>query len=126
LGPKAAAESSEENEGESGFHNGVNVHRRKRAENGQEEEEENKGESLAEDDDEFDHDNFMEKMLNDMHNQQDDDETTAKELEDQIQKEAEAARAVEEKKAEFADNNFWKADVGEQYDIDDLMKDMAE
>ena len=44
---------------------------------------------------------------------------------DQIKKEEEeAAKEEEKKKSEFADNNFWKSGVGEQYDIDDLMKDM--
>lgn len=61
-----------------------------------------------------------------MHAQQEEDEATAKELADQIKREEEeAAKAEEKKKAEFSDNNFWKPpDSG--YDIDDLMKDMAD
>jgi len=115
-------DSSEDDEDESG--KGVNVHRRKRG--GNQDEEENKGgDSLADDDDDFDHDNFMEKMLSDMHVQQEDDEARARELEDQIKREeADAARKADEKKAKFTDNNFWRTNPEEQFDIDDLMQDM--
>lgn len=90
LGPnRNQGESSEEEEHESGK---VNVHRRKRTAN--QDEDDNKGESLAEeDDDDFAHDRFMEKMLNDMQGQQEDDESRAKELEEQIKREeADAAK----------------------------------
>ena len=111
LGQKggAAADSSDE-EDDDGFQASVNVHRRKRVSHDLDA----KKDSADEDDDELDHDDFMEKMLSDMHNQQEEDEETAKDLEDQIKKEEEqAARAEEAKKAEFSDNNFWKAGVGE-------------
>lgn len=90
LGPnRNQGESSEEEEHESGK---VNVHRRKRTAN--QDEDDNKGESLAEeDDDDFAHDRFMEKMLNDMQGQQEDDESRARELEEQIKREeADAAK----------------------------------
>jgi hypothetical protein len=75
--PGAAADSSDENQGEDGFQANVNVYRRNRAGDDR-----GRGASLAEDYDEDDQDNLLEKMLSDMHNQQEEDEATAKELAD--------------------------------------------
>ena len=83
------------------------------------------GSSLEEDGKEFDQDTFMEQMLLDMHQQQEDEESKQKALEEQIKAQEEEEKRQEDlKTATYNDNQFWTAGVGDQYDIDDLMKDM--
>ena len=83
------------------------------------------GSTLEDDGKEFDQDTFMEQMLLDMHQQQEDEEDKQKELEDQIKsQEDEEKRQEDLKVATYNDNQFWNDGVGDQYDIDDLMADM--
>lgn len=83
------------------------------------------GSSLEDDGKEFDQDTFMEQMLLDMHQQQEDEEAKQKALEAQIKaQEEEDKRREDLKAATYNDNQFWASGVGEQYDIDDLMKEM--
>lgn len=75
--------------------------------------------SLAEENDEIDHLNFIEQMLA--------KNNRVTEIQSQIEREAEELRQKEEKErnereAKFADNNYWS--LGEQYDIDDLMEEL--
>lgn len=90
------------------------------------EDDRDRGGSLEDDGKEFDQDTFMEQMLLDMHQQQEDEESKAKALEDQIKaQEDEEKRVEDQKRATYNDNQFWTGGVGDQYDIDDLMDDMT-
>jgi hypothetical protein len=89
------------------------------------EDDRDRGGSLEDDGKEFDQDTFMEQMLLDMHQQQEDEESKAKALEDQIKaQEDEEKRVEDQKRATYNDNQFWTGGVGDQYDIDDLMKEL--
>ena len=75
-----------------------------------------------EDEDEFSHDDFMEQMMKDMANQQNDDQDKEDDLRAQIREEDQRAeKERQSKEAEFGENQFWQ--TGETYDIDQLLED---
>lgn len=72
--------------------------------------------------DDFDHDGFMEQMLAEMHSAQEEEQLIADKKKKEKQEEEdreENERGV--KQAKYNENQFWK--VNDSYDLDDLMAD---
>ena len=71
------------------------------------------------DGDEYDHGNFIENMLNNFNDEKN-------EIQRKIREEEERQEQLEQQeKSKFGDNQYWQGSTMEnQYDIDDLLKDM--
>lgn len=81
----------------------------------------NKNDGYDEEDD-FDHDGFMEQMLAEMHVAQEEEQQVAeKKKKQQLDEESKAENEKAVKQSVFGENQFWS--LNDSYDLDDLMED---